>query len=90
MMKLAKATTEEVDMETNAAYGLRARNQLQTEQVLVETNVAYGMRIEQENPAKQVTKLANPFNSESHTPLRSGYRGTNSVNTAGFANLPHM
>ncbi|XP_064397449.1 uncharacterized protein LOC135344191 isoform X2 [Halichondria panicea] len=90
MMKLAKATTEEVDMETNAAYGLRARNELQTEQVLVETNVAYGMRIEQENPAKQVTKLANPFNSESHTPLRSGYRGTNSVNTAGFANLPHM
>ncbi len=38
-MKLAEATTEEVAMETNAAYGLRARDQLQTEQVLVETNV---------------------------------------------------
>ncbi len=32
-MKLAEATTEEVAMETNAAYGLRARDQLQTEQV---------------------------------------------------------
>ncbi len=35
-MKLAEATTEQVVMETNAAYGL-ARDQLQTEQVFVET-----------------------------------------------------
>ncbi len=40
-IKLAKASTEEVAMETNAAYGLRAKDQLQTEEVLVE---AYGIR----------------------------------------------
>ncbi len=76
-MKLAEATTEEVVMETNAAYGLRARDQLQTKQVLTETNVAYGIRSEQENPAKRVIELADLFTSESQKPLRNGYRGYN-------------
>ncbi|XP_064397634.1 tyrosine-protein kinase receptor UFO-like [Halichondria panicea] len=76
-MKLAEATTEEVVMETNAAYGLRARDQLQTKQVLTETNVAYGIRSEQENLAKRVIELADLFTSESQKPLRNGYRGYN-------------
>ncbi len=48
-------------METNAAYELRAEDQLQAEQVTTETNLAYGLRSEhelQENPVEQVTESA--------------------------------
>ena len=43
-MKLAKASTEGIAMETNCAHGLRAIDQLPTEEVLVETTVAYEIR----------------------------------------------
>ena len=44
-MNLAKASTDEVAMDTNGAYGLRVIDQLPTEEVeLVETIVTYEIR----------------------------------------------
>ncbi|XP_064385904.1 uncharacterized protein LOC135334578 isoform X3 [Halichondria panicea] len=89
------AASEEVAIETNAAYGLRNEDRLQAEQVTTETNLAYGIGRKQElqeNPAEQVTDSAHHFDSDpQQSPLpehdHEGY--SDYRDTTGYAKVLH-